>query len=118
LQRRTGGRGLGAVLFTDIVGSTTIAAEMGNTRWGEMVARHHRLIRGLIHRSGGREIDTAGDGFFVAFERPADAIRCAVEALTLEVSELPVGSAVMAVGVEEASGSVWVYLDKRIAPAT
>jgi class 3 adenylate cyclase len=80
MQRRTGGRGLGAVLFTDIVGSTTIAAEMGNTRWGELVARHHRLIRGLIHRFGGREIDTAGDGFFVAFERPADAIRCAVEA--------------------------------------
>jgi class 3 adenylate cyclase len=80
MQRRTGGRGLGAVLFTDIVGSTTVAAEMGNTRWGELVARHHRLIRGLIHRSGGREIDTAGDGFFVTFERPADAIRCAVAA--------------------------------------
>jgi class 3 adenylate cyclase len=80
MQRRTGGRGLGAVLFTDIVGSTPIAAEMGNTRWGELVARHHRTLRGLIHRFGGREIDTAGDGFFVVFERPADAIRCAVEA--------------------------------------
>jgi class 3 adenylate cyclase/streptogramin lyase len=80
MQRRTGGRGLGAVLFTDIVGSTPIAAEMGNTRWGELVARHHRIIRGLIHRFGGREIDTAGDGFFVVFERPADAIRCAVQA--------------------------------------
>ncbi len=80
MQRRTGGRGLGAVLFTDIVGSTLIAAEMGNTRWGELVARHHRILRGLIHRFGGREIDTAGDGFFVVFERPADAIRCAVEA--------------------------------------
>jgi class 3 adenylate cyclase/streptogramin lyase len=79
MQRRTGGRGLGAVLFTDIVGSTPIAAEMGNTRWGELVARHHRILRGLIHRFGGREIDTAGDGFFVVFERPADAIRCAVE---------------------------------------
>ena len=80
MQRRTGGRGLGAVLFTDIVGSTPIAAEMGNTRWGELVARHHRILRGLINRFGGREIDTAGDGFFVVFERPADAIRCAVEA--------------------------------------
>jgi class 3 adenylate cyclase/streptogramin lyase len=80
MQRRTGGRGLGAVLFTDIVGSTPIAAEMGNTRWGELVARHHRILRGLIHRFGGREVDTAGDGFFVAFERPADAIRCAVAA--------------------------------------
>jgi class 3 adenylate cyclase/streptogramin lyase len=80
MQRRTGGRGLGAVLFTDIVGSTPIAAEMGNTRWSELVSRHHRLIRREIRRFGGREQDTAGDGFFVAFERPVDAIRCAVAA--------------------------------------
>ena len=80
MQRRSGGRGLGAVLFTDIVGSTTIAAEMGNTRWGELVSRHHRLIRREIRSFGGREQDTAGDGFFVAFERPVDAIRCAVAA--------------------------------------
>ena len=78
MQRRTSGRGLGAVLFTDIVGSTTVAAEMGNSRWGELVSRHHRLIRREIRRFGGREQDTAGDGFFVAFERPVDAIRCAV----------------------------------------
>jgi class 3 adenylate cyclase len=78
MQRRGGGRGLGAVLFTDIVGSTAIAAEMGNTRWSELVARHHRTVRQLIGRFGGHEVDTAGDGFFVAFERPADAIRCAV----------------------------------------
>ena len=79
MQRRTGGRGLGAVLFTDIVGSTPIAAEMGNTRWGELVSRHHRSIRREIRRFAGREQDTAGDGFFVVFERPVDAIRCAVE---------------------------------------
>jgi class 3 adenylate cyclase len=81
MQRRTSGRGLGAVLFTDIVGSTAIAAEMGNTRWGELVARHHRILRRLIGRFGGHEVDTAGDGFFVTFERPADAIRCAVAAI-------------------------------------
>ena len=80
MQRRTGGRGLGAVLFTDIVGSTLVAAEMGNTRWSELVSRHHLLIRREILRFGGREQDTAGDGFFVAFERPVDAIRCAVAA--------------------------------------
>jgi class 3 adenylate cyclase/streptogramin lyase len=80
MQRRTVGVGLSAVLFTDIVGSTPIAAEMGNTRYGELVARHHRILRRLIGRFGGHEIDTAGDGFFVSFERPADAIRCAVEA--------------------------------------
>jgi class 3 adenylate cyclase/streptogramin lyase len=87
MQRRTGGRGLSAVLFTDIVGSTPIAAEMGNTRYGELVARHHRILRRLIGRFGGHEVDTAGDGFFVSFERPADAIRCAVEA-TGSVREL------------------------------
>ena len=54
------------------MGSTAIAAEMGNSRWGELVARHHRLLRRLIGRFGGHEIDTAGDGFFVTFERPAD----------------------------------------------
>ena len=80
MQRRTAGRGLAAVLFTDIVGSTSIAAEMGNTRWVELVARHHRIVRHQIGRFGGREVDDAGDGFFVTFERPADAIRCAVAA--------------------------------------
>src|SRR5919109_688955 len=79
MQRRSGGRALGAVLFTDIVGSTVIAAEMGNTRWGELVARHHRIVRRLLATHGGHEHDTAGDGFFATFERPADAIRCAVE---------------------------------------
>ncbi|HZB01458.1 MAG TPA: adenylate/guanylate cyclase domain-containing protein [Actinomycetota bacterium] len=85
MQRR--GVGLGAVLFTDIVGSTAIAAEMGNTRWSELVERHHRIVRRLIARYGGHEVDTAGDGFFVTFERPADAIRCAVDA-TEDVREL------------------------------
>jgi class 3 adenylate cyclase len=75
MQRRSGR--LGAVLFTDIVDSTSVAAEMGNARWSELVARHHRIVRSQLGRSGGQEIDTAGDGFFVVFERPADAIRCA-----------------------------------------
>ena len=89
MQRRTVGHRLGAVLFTDIVASTAIAAEMGNTRWAALVARHHRIVRRQIHRFAGREIDTAGDGFFVTFERPADAIRCAV-AITEAVRELGV----------------------------
>ncbi|HEX5937975.1 MAG TPA: adenylate/guanylate cyclase domain-containing protein [Actinomycetota bacterium] len=91
MQRRTVGRGLGAVLFTDIVGSTAIAAEMGNTRWSALVSRHHQLIRRELRRFGGREQDTAGDGFFATFERPVDAIRCAassvegVRALGIEI---------------------------------
>jgi class 3 adenylate cyclase/streptogramin lyase len=87
MQRRGGGRGLGAVLFTDIVGSTAIAAEMGNTRWSELVARHHRIVRRELGRFDGHEMDTAGDGFFATFERPADAIRCAVS-ITDAVREL------------------------------
>ena len=89
MQRRIVGHRLGAVLFTDVVGSTAIAAEMGNTRWIELVARHHRIVRRQIHQFGGREIDTAGDGFFVTFDRPADSIRCAV-AITEAVRELGV----------------------------
>ncbi len=71
---------MGAALFTDIVGSTEIAAEMGNSRWAELLTRHHQIVRRELRRFGGRENDTAGDGFFVTFERPVDAIRCAVAA--------------------------------------
>jgi class 3 adenylate cyclase len=94
MQRRTVGRGLGAVLFTDIVGSTAIAAEIGNSRWSELVSRHHRLIRQALRRFGGREQDTAGDGFFATFERPVDAIRCAFAA----------AEAVRALGIEIRAG--------------
>jgi class 3 adenylate cyclase/streptogramin lyase len=80
MQRRTGAsRGrLGAVLFTDIVGSTAIAAEMGNRRWAALISRHHQVVRRELRRFAGREHDTAGDGFFATFERPVDAIRGAV----------------------------------------
>jgi class 3 adenylate cyclase/streptogramin lyase len=65
------------VMFTDIVNSTDIAGEMGDRRWRELIARHHRIVRSELRKFGGREIDTAGDGFFAAFDRPAEAVRCA-----------------------------------------
>jgi hypothetical protein len=65
------------ILFTDIVGSTEIAAAMGDRRWREMLARHHRIVRRQLSRYGGREVDTAGDGFLAAFDDPASAVRCA-----------------------------------------
>ena len=68
------------VLFTDIVGSTEIADELGDRRWREVRDRHHRIIRGLLRRFGGREVDTAGDGFFATFDRPSQAVRCAAAA--------------------------------------
>jgi class 3 adenylate cyclase len=71
---------LATVLFTDIVGSTAAAAEVGNRAWGDLVGRHHALVRALLDRYRGREFDTAGDGFFATFDGPIRAIRCAVAA--------------------------------------
>ena len=65
------------VLFTDIVGSTDIAAELGDRRWRELVRRHHAIVRSELKRFDGREMDTAGDGFFAVFDSPGAAIRCA-----------------------------------------
>jgi class 3 adenylate cyclase len=70
-------RVLATVLFTDIVGSTEKAAEIGDAAWRSLLERHHQIVRALIGRYRGREVDTAGDGFLVTFDGPARAIRCA-----------------------------------------
>jgi pimeloyl-ACP methyl ester carboxylesterase len=70
-------RVLATVLFTDIVGSTEKAITLGNARWRELLHEHHSRVRGQLARFRGREIDTAGDGFFASFDGPARAIRCA-----------------------------------------
>ena len=68
---------LATVLFTDIVGSTARQAELGDLGWQELIHEHHRRTRGCLARYRGRELDTAGDGFFAAFDGPVRAIRCA-----------------------------------------
>jgi pimeloyl-ACP methyl ester carboxylesterase len=80
----TGSRGraevdrvLATVLFTDIVGSTERAVDLGDRRWQEILRRHHSLVRDQLHRYRGVEQDTAGDGFFATFDGPARAVRCA-----------------------------------------
>ena len=70
-------RVLATLLFTDIVGSTERAAELGDARWRDLVQQHHALVRQQLVRFRGREIDTAGDGFFASFDGPARAVRCA-----------------------------------------
>ena len=80
-------RVLATVLFTDIVGSTARAAELGDARWRELLEAHHALIRRQLVRFRGKELDTAGDGFFASFDGPARAIRCAC-AITEAVREL------------------------------
>jgi class 3 adenylate cyclase len=71
---------LSTVLFTDIVGSTAKAAELGDRGWRELLATHHERIRRELSRHRGREVDTAGDGFLATFDGPARAIRCACAA--------------------------------------
>ena len=70
-------RALATVLFTDIVGSTTKAAELGDRAWRETVERHHSVVRAMLARYRGTEVDTAGDGFFATFDGPARAVRAA-----------------------------------------
>jgi pimeloyl-ACP methyl ester carboxylesterase len=72
-------RVLATILFTDIIGSTERAAELGDRRWRDLLARHHALLRDHIQRARGREIDTAGDGFLATFDGPARGIMCAGE---------------------------------------
>jgi pimeloyl-ACP methyl ester carboxylesterase len=70
-------RVLATVMFTDLVGSTARAAELGDRRWRDLLAQHHAAVRRELERFGGRELDSAGDGFFASFDGPARAIRCA-----------------------------------------
>ena len=67
---------LATVLFTDIVGSSELAATLGDRRWHELLSKHHAAVRGELERFDGREIDTAGDGFFADFDTPGLAVHC------------------------------------------
>jgi class 3 adenylate cyclase len=71
-------RVLATVLFTDIVGSTETAAEVGDAAWSTLLSKHHATVRRELDRHRGKEVDTAGDGFLATFDGPARAIRCAL----------------------------------------
>lgn len=70
-------RRIATVLMLDIVGSTHIAAQLGDARYRELSSRFNRLVRASLRRFGGKEEDHAGDGFFATFPQPDQAIRCA-----------------------------------------
>jgi pimeloyl-ACP methyl ester carboxylesterase/class 3 adenylate cyclase len=70
-------RQLSTVLFTDIVGSTELAAQVGDRRWREVLEAQRTLVRRELERYRGLEIDTAGDGFFATFDGPGRAVQCA-----------------------------------------
>jgi class 3 adenylate cyclase len=84
-------RVLATVLFTDVVGSTQRAVELGDARWKELLERHSAAVRALLARYRGTEVKTMGDGFLATFDGAARAVRCAqgiceaVKPLGLEV---------------------------------
>jgi class 3 adenylate cyclase len=80
-------RVLATVLFTDIVGSSQRATDLGDRAWRQLLGRHHAAVRRQLERFQGREVDTAGDGFLAAFDGPARAVRCGC-AISEAVGEL------------------------------
>jgi class 3 adenylate cyclase len=87
-------RVLSTVLFTDIVGSTDKAAQIGDRAWRELLERHNRILRVTLDRFGGREMHTAGDGFLATFDAPRHAVECARAA----------GESVRSIGLEIRAG--------------
>ena len=87
-------RVLATVLFTDIVGSTRRAAEMGDRDWHALLDAHDAVVRSQLARFRGREVNTSGDGFLAMFDGPQRGIRCA----------MAIRDAVQALGIEVRAG--------------
>lgn len=87
-------RVLATVMFTDIVGATEHATRLGDRSWRDLLEKHHVLVRKELERYRGREVDTAGDGFFATFDGPARGVRCA----------LAVRDSVRSLGIEVRAG--------------
>lgn len=75
------------ILFTDIVGSTKLASDLGDRQWADLLAAHHAQVRALLERYRGIEVKSTGDGFHATFDGPARAIRCALQ-LQSAISDL------------------------------
>ena len=110
---------LATVLFTDIVGATARAAELGDRAWRELLQKHHETVRSELGRFRGKEMDTAGDGFFATFDGPARAIRCAfairegIRELDLDVrAGLHSGECEL---VDGKAGGIAVHIGARVA---
>ena len=112
-------RVLATVLFTDLVGSTQRAAELGDRRWRELLEQHNALVRRLLERYGGREIDRAGDGFLATFDGPGRAVRCALAIVSeLGILELDVRAGVHTGEIEimgDGVGGMAVHIGARVA---
>jgi len=112
-------RVLATVLFTDIVDATALLAELGDRAWRQLLQKHHDRVRAELRRFRGKEMDTAGDGFFATFDGPARAIRCAwtiheaLDDLDLDVrAGLHTGECEL---VDGKVGGIAVHIGARIA---
>jgi class 3 adenylate cyclase len=119
LWEREPDRVLATVLFTDIVDATARAARLGDRAWRELLQRHHETVRTQLGHFRGREIDTAGDGFFASFDGPARAIHCAcairdsLGELGLEIrAGLHAGECEL---MDEKAGGIAVHIGARVA---
>jgi class 3 adenylate cyclase len=120
-------RMLATVLFTDVVGSTERAAQLGDAAWKALLERHNQTVRAMLARYRGTEVSTTGDGFLATFDGPARAVKCAqaiceaVKPLALEVRagchtgeiELLGGDALSDVGADV--GGIAVHIGARVA---
>jgi pimeloyl-ACP methyl ester carboxylesterase/class 3 adenylate cyclase len=112
-------RVLATVLFTDIVGSTEKAAALGDRRWRDLLDNHNATIRRNIARFRGRETNMIGDGFLIAFDGPARAVRCAC-AIADEIRPLGIDNcAGLHTGeceeIGENIGGIAVHIGARVA---
>ena len=103
------------------MGSTDLAVRLGDRAWQRLVAAHHAAVRRELRRFRGREVDTAGDGFFATFEQPAQAVRAA-EAIVEAVAKLGVSiRAGLHAGEAEAAdqkiGGIAVHIANRVMSA-
>jgi class 3 adenylate cyclase len=118
-ERTRAERRLASVLFTDLADSTARAVELGDAAWSELLERHHQLVRTIIRRHHGSEVDTAGDGFFASFDTPGRAVAAAQE-IVASVAELGVDARVGChVGevetIDDKAGGLAVVVGARIA---
>jgi adenylate cyclase len=117
-SRRPPKRFVATILFTDIVGSTDLTAKLGDRRWLQLVAAHHAAVRRELQRFRGREVDTAGDGFFATFDQPAEAVRAA-DAIVAAVANAGVAIRVglhcgEAETADEKIGGIAVHIANRV----
>jgi peptide/nickel transport system substrate-binding protein len=118
-RRQDRRRFLATVLFTDIVGSTQRAAELGDRAWRDLLEQHNALVRRELKAFEGREMDAAGDGFFAVFESPEHAVRAAA---SITRAVVPLGLALRAgvhIGecevIDGKAGGMGVVIGARIA---